>query len=146
MILSGAIGTFFISFFSNNLILEFLHGEEDWIVDKFSCEHGEEVRITITNLGGIPIDFTKEEKVCEIYLEGNEKVTNPIKLPTDKKEINIPIHGNYSLIWNTSGLQKGIYRIKPCRWKGDTLIRSVFIHEKLNEKAEEQAKRQDEKK
>ncbi|KKG13072.1 hypothetical protein [Methanosarcina sp. 2.H.A.1B.4] len=150
LISSGAIGTFFISFFSNNLILEFLHGNEDWIIDKFSCGEGEKVRITFTNLSGEEIVFGKGKKLFDIYRQ-NEKLiivgTETQKEESSKttkygskSEIKVPSYGSYSWLWDTKGSQVGIYRIKPRDWDYP-LRRSVYIHEKSEKQTESNDKK-----
>lgn len=121
--------------------------KEDWIIDKLSCEQGEKIRITITNLGEDEIRFEKEGKVCEIYAEdGSWKGTI-----TEIEGTTIPHYGNNSWLWDTGKAEEyetnslkekeipkakenelvpeGIYRIKPRDWNV-SLRRSVFVHKK----------------
>ncbi|WP_424353541.1 hypothetical protein [Methanosarcina mazei] len=144
LIASGAIGTFFISFFSNNLILEFLHGNEDWIIDKFSCGEEEKVRITFTNLSGEEKVFGKGEKLFDIYRQNEKLIIVGTKTQEEssetteygpESEITVPSYGSYSWLWDTKGSQVGIYRIKPRDWD-EPLRRSVYIHEKSEKQTE----------
>jgi hypothetical protein len=68
--------------------------DEDWIIDRVSCEQGEKVRITITNLNKNEyISFTEGSLVCKIRSQSDNFVMLPIEA---KEDIVIPPLGNCS--------------------------------------------------
>ena len=123
LIFSGILGMFTVNYFSTNLSLKFLHGKEDWIIDNFSCQQGDKVRITITNLADTAINFKVDSVVCEIM--DKKGIFHQIKSEAD---ITIPSEGNYSWLWDTSSFE-GIFKICP-REKKIPLRRSVLVCEK----------------
>ncbi|WP_048065359.1 hypothetical protein [Methanosarcina acetivorans] len=123
LLAAGASGICIINYFSKSLALKFPRGKEDWIIDNFSCNQGEKVRITITNLADTAINFKVDSVVCEIM--DKKGIFHQIKSEAD---ITIPSEGNYSWLWDTSSFE-GIFKICPRETK-NPLRRSVLVCEK----------------
>lgn len=109
-----------------NLILRHSEGlpEEDWIIDRLSCEQGEKVRIIITNLDEKYIKFESGEVVCEIKEEGGNWA-HEVKA---ESQISIPGYGNHSWLWDTKQAKPDkIYRVQPRGWNVP-LKRSIMVY------------------
>lgn len=93
-------------------------GDAGWTIDKASCEQGEVVTISVTNMNypnGKDFHYHAGDVVCDILDDAH----NPVKDCTihAKTEITIPPDERYSWAWDTSGVKEvnAIYRIKPAK-------------------------------
>ena len=98
--------------------------KEDWTIDRVSCNVGEKVRITITNMDDKKdLVFAKDELLFTFRDEENKYTGEQIA----DNEITIPPEGNYSWLWDTSDiLPDKIYRIIPRGWNVP-MVRSIHV-------------------
>jgi hypothetical protein len=131
--IAAVIGIIFIHVFSRDLSISYERlsksGHEDvndWILDRVSCEQGESVKITITNLGKETIFH--ENDIAFTILDDENNVRYEARA---KKEITLWKFDNYSWLWNTSDVDADkIYRVVP-RGRGHfPLRRSIVVHKK----------------
>ena len=129
LIVATVLGIGLISAFSLTLTVNLLtHGkdlpEEDWIIDRVSCEQGEKVRITITSLGEKNVNFKSRHVVCEI----KDEEGNLVDTVEAKSEVSIPSYGNHSWLWDTNKTEPDkIYRVWPRGW-GAPMKRSILVY------------------
>ncbi len=95
------------------LVVKFVHlryeyGRIDWTLDRLQCNSGDEVGITLTNLGEKPIEFKPGDIMWWIMKEDDESVVEFEEL--DKHLFIIP-EDSYTWLWKTEGVQEGIYRV-----------------------------------
>lgn len=139
VIAATGIGIGLISAFSITLTVNLQHRKnlprEDWIIDRLSCEQGDKVRITITNLDeNKNVNFESGHVVCEIRdEEGN--LVNTVEAGS---KVSIPGHGNHSWLWDTKKTEPDrIYRVWPRGW-GAPMKRSIVVYKHKQHKLSHQ--------
>jgi hypothetical protein len=131
VIVAVAVGIGLISTLSLTLKVNLLtHGmdlpEEDWIIDRVSCEQGEKVRITVTSLGENSVNFKSGHVVFEIRGEEGDLV-DTVEANSD---VSIPSYGNHSWLWDTKKTEPDkIYRVWPRGWTVP-MKRSILVKRK----------------
>jgi hypothetical protein len=97
--LAAVLSTVFIIVITKSLSVNLKHPnssfEEDWSIDKLFCNVGEPVKITLTNLGTVPITFDKGKNV--FYIRDKKKET--ISCIDAEFKIEINHNNNYSWLW-----------------------------------------------
>jgi len=98
--------------------------KEDWTIDRVSCNLGEKIRITVTNMDtGKDLVFAKDELLFTFRDEENKYTYEQIA----GSEIIIPPEGNYSWLRDTSDiLPDRIYRVIPRGWNVP-MVRSIHV-------------------
>ena len=111
---------------------------EDWTVDKVVCERGNNVRITLTNIGNekMPVE---PGSMVEIKKEDNKELPQMIYHCNLYHHIEIGPGNNYTWLWNTSNCSEGIYQICP-KHREYPLQRKIMI---LNNKKRKNKKTRD---
>jgi hypothetical protein len=106
------ISTFFI-IYQLTFSLDFPYGEIDWTVCPLQCEVGEKVAITVTNLNKKRnISFDEDEVLWEIKNEdGRTTGLKQAKKTKQESPLQISPNDSYTWLWDTSGVEEGIYRI-----------------------------------
>ncbi len=97
--LAAILSTGFIILITKSLSVNLKHPnsnfEEDWSIDTLYCHVGEPVKITLTNLGTVPITFDKGKNV--FYIKDKKKET--ISCIDAEFRIEINHNNNYSWLW-----------------------------------------------
>jgi hypothetical protein len=126
-------------------------GKIDWTIDRTQCTSGDEVRITLTNLGTKEKDgitFKAGDVLWQVAREDNENdIIHSEKL---EKPLSIKEGDSYTWLWKTVRtkhkrtvpLKEGIYRIKRAvhpEWgmhppKLEQLTRKLSVKSKLEKK------------
>ncbi len=118
---------------------------EDWTIDKVSCESGDKVKITFTNLSKsktkifdpavfLPIKDLKNPVLTLPYAfcikeEGESEDAIPVYIHPVDITTEIPGFGNCSWLWDTSNTATAnhIYRVWPRGWTAP-LKRSIVVN------------------
>jgi hypothetical protein len=109
------------------IVLSYPYGREDWTLDRLECKKGQKIRITLTNLDhkksiSFPDPHTGK-LVCTIKKADCEEGFYPINAKID---VSIAPLNNYTWLWDTSGVQSGIYRVVPRKWN-EPLRRKIQV-------------------
>jgi hypothetical protein len=99
--------------------LTYGHGLEDWTIDRQECEQGDFVRITLTNLD--PKNAVILPKDLPAWTVKSEKGKmkkgkwDPIYNHSEQVQDQITVgpENTHSWIWDTKGVQAGIYQVVP---------------------------------
>lgn len=108
---------------------------EDWTVDKVVCQRGENVRITLTNIGKEKMSIDPCSMV-EIKREDNKKLPQKVYHCNLYHHIEIGPGNNYTWLLNTSKCSAGIYQICP-KHREYPLQRKIMILDNKKRKTRE---------
>jgi hypothetical protein len=141
-LIAAIIGIIFIHIFSRKLSISYARisnkDSNDWILDRVSCEQGENVKITITNLDGKDVTVFHENDIAFTIIDDEDKFRYEAKA---KKEITLRNFESYSWLWNTSDVDADkIYRVIPRGRAGAPLRRSIVVYKKDRQPKQETAK------
>jgi hypothetical protein len=106
------------------------HGAVDWTLDRLRSEAGEEVGITVTNLGKEDIRFQKGIVLCEIEDEDGVPF-RPLKRGRWKLNAVLTLRhdDSYTWLWNTTGAVPRIYRANRATIKEPPNLIDLLKHE-----------------
>ena len=87
--------------------LKFPFGEIDWTLYPLQCNVGEQVEITVSNLGSDPIKFDENTTMWEIHEESDDSLVD--SGGTGNRDIIINKNDSFTWLWAPKN--EGVYRV-----------------------------------
>jgi hypothetical protein len=100
------------------------YGDADWTVDALECDVGEKIGITVVGLGK-RVGYREGERIWEITDQDNKPLLPPQHMDNDDGPIVLRPGESYTWLWDTSGVNPGIYEVWRSVFKTETRTRSL---------------------